>query len=592
MTMRLDLSCHFARPLPYLLPGKSSHVRAPLLLKNKTQNHRLVGHSTQPGMSSRGGRRRHNGGRAQNNGDMAVDEPQNNQNNQNNQLKVPHVEVRNWEGGTMADLVSFLERKTRSKIQNVRQNGPVISAQIPPNDAREIERWSGVRFAGNKLNIKVVYKTVSASPETSMTFQVLHGFLQSRYDPQAKLLNLTMMMSDPTLQAHEMLSTPERAVKVFQALMKVAGENYPGVESISLEGNSLADANLVSSIAQTYPSLLNLSLANNQISSIATFAKLKNQLPRLRELVLAGNPVLQHPAFQSQARELVAMFPRLLLIDGVPVRNEADLPKNSLPAPIMPTFFEDEGVASLVPVFLTNFFELWDKNRPGLMALYDQASTFSLCYNGGAPHLPTSKPAPATYIQMSRNLVKNGGQQARHNKVYIGQGAIASAFSRAPASKHNLGNAPAFAIDAWKISDVRGPGDTAIMMVVHGEFEESTSTQLRSFDRTLVVLPGMNGSYLVASDMLNIRLQSTLPISAPPNNVASGISSAQAPVPGAQLNTPSGGENAALLQEFMKQTRLTAEYADMCLKQANYDPPTAYQLFQQSQGQLPANAFQ
>lgn len=565
-------------------------------------------------MSFRGGRRRYNGGRSQNTGDMAVDEPHNNADSQNNQLKVPHIEVRNWEGGTMSDLVNFIERKTRTQMQNARQNGPVISAQIPPNDARDMVRWSGIRFAGNKLNIKVVYKSLSASPETTVTFQVLRGFLHSRYNQQAKFLNLAMMMSDPTLQAHEMLSTPERAVKVFQALMKVAGENYPGVESISLEGNSLDNANLVSSVAQTYPSLLNLSLANNQINSIASFMKLKNQLPRLRELVLAGNPILQHPAFRSQASELVALFPRLLILDGVPVRNEADLPKNSLPAPIMPTFFEDEGVASLAPVFLTNFFELWDTNRPGLLALYDQASTFSLCYNGGAPHLPTSKPAPASYIQMSRNLVKNGGQQARHNKIYIGQDAIAAAFGRAPSSKHNLANAGAFAIDAWKVSDVRAPGDTAILMVVHGEFVEPPSTQLRSFDRTLVVLPGMTGSYLVASDMLNIRLHSALPISTQPaghitsspqqpNTLASGILPAQAPDPGVQLSMPAapapapsglpvGNENAALVQELMKQTRLTPEFADMCLKQANYDLNTAYQLFQQSQGQLPANAFQ
>lgn len=553
--------------------------------------------------------------------------------------QVPFAELRNWEGGTMSDVLNFIERKSRIRLQNAKQAGGTITGEVPPNKTRDLEKWSSVQFAGRKLNIKIVYKSAEQSAESSALYTLLSQVLQSRYNPAARLLDLSRITSDPVLMQQGLLADAEKTVKVFKALLRVAGDNLKDVDSVSLEGNFLTDVDLVENVATAFPKLLNLSLANNQISGVAQFVRLRNKFPLLRELLLAGNPLQQNPAYQSQAGELVAMFPRLVILDGITVRNEADLPKNALPAPIKPTFFEDEGVASMTPMFLANFFSLWDNDRAALLALYDQASFFSLALDTASPHSPTSKQAPASYIQMSRNLVRNHSQQSRHHRVYFGPSQVATAFTKVPGSRHDLNNASAFAIESWKVSDVRSPGDTAIMMVVHGEFEETTNTKIttntnakvmRSFDRSLVVLPGPNMSYVIASDLLSIRMHSKLPVSAaggapaagpvpapatPANGPSPAISAAGTPAPGAPapgvptqgmpapnpgapaptMGTPAPVPNAippdALLQEFVRQTGLTAEYADMCLKQANYDPNVAMQLFQQSRAQLPPNAF-
>lgn len=572
----------------------------------RTLSHRQI-------MSNRGGRRRQNGG-------MAVDQPT----RPAEQIKVPFVEIRNWEGGPFADLVSFVERRAKIALQQPKQVGNVVSAQITASETRDAEKLSGVRFSGNRLSIKVVYKPVTPSPETSQTIQILRDFLNQRYVPAAGLLDLSAMMGDATLQAHGFLANAATALKTFQALMKIAKSALPRVVSVKLDANGLADGELVAHVASTYPGLLNLSLANNMLASVQSLAALRNKLPALRELVLAGNPVQQHPAYESQVREVVQMFPKLLIIDGLQVRDEAQLPGNALPLPLKPTFFEDDGVAQVVPHFLTNFFMLWDTNRPGLLPLYDDASLFSMCYNAAAPHLPSSKPAPQSYISNSRNLERNSSQHARHNKVHVGAARIHEAFAALPASRHDLANAAAFAIDAWKVSDVRAFGDTAIIISVHGEFVETAKNEPRSFDRCLVVLPGPS-SYLVASDMLTVRMHAQLPVAtagAAPTPAPAQMPAAAAPVPvqagqvpgqvpgqapgmapGVAPGVAAGmapgmapgqapGQAADLVQEVMRQTRLTQGYAEMCLQQANFDLAAALQLFQQYRAQLPPDAFQ
>lgn len=536
-------------------------------------------------MSNRGGRRRQYG-------DMAVDERK-----PGDQIRVPFVEIRNWEGGPFNDAVAFVERKSRAKLQNPKQAGSTITAQVTANDVRNLENLSGIRFSGQKLLLKIVYKAVNTSPETSQTIQILKQFLQQRHFPDIKLLDLTAVMQDQTLQANGFLETEVTAVKTFKALMKIAETSINGVQSVKLDSNGLANAELILCVAETFPKLLNLSLANNMLESVQPFMVLRNKLPQLRELVLAGNPVQQHPAFQHQVQELLNMFPSLLILDGVQLRDEPQKPVLQLPMPIKRTFFEDEGVASVTPHFLTNFFMLWDTNRSGLMQLYDAASTFSLCYDGNAAHLPSRPGHNSSYISASRNLKRNAGQQARHNKIHIGPEKIFAAFNAIPPSTHDLSRADKFFTDSWKVSDVRQFQDTAIIISVHGEFVEKTKNEPRGFDRCLVVLPGGPSSYIVASDMLTIRQAARLPQSTPETQTAingngvAGVNGVPAvPVPG--INPGTQPNPAELVQEVMRQTMLTPTYAEMCLQQANLDLNQALQLFQQFRSQLPPEAFQ
>lgn len=582
-------------------------------------------------MSYRGGRRsgnnRNGGGRG-----MAVDDASGTNPQQSSNT---NFEIRNWESGTPGDVISFLERKTRLNLRPYKVNGPAVTVELPNNKSSEFLKWSGVRFAGQKLSITSLG---SASAEASGTMQILNAILQQRYDPNTKLLNFAMMMVDPTLLAHGLLASPQTAMKMFQALLKVAADLKLEVQSVSLEQNQLVDVEIAVHVSNSFPKLLNLSLANNQINSISNLTILKSKFQNLRELVLAGNPLQQHPAYAaSQVREIVNMFPRLMILDGQTVRTEADLPRNALPVPVKPTFFEDDAVQQLVGVFLSNFFGMWDTNRQGLQILYDESSLFSLCLSGNVPHVPTSSKTSDAYLRNSRNLMKNHSLQTKHNRIHIGTQSIMTTFNRIPQTKHDLTNPELFQMDAWKIQDIRAPGDTAIMMVVHGEFTEMPGSHKRSFDRTLVVLPGANGSYLIASDMLTVRglglLPQPTPQGAPAPGVVPGATSTPSPAPGAPMPgaappaapmpgavpgapgapmpgaipgapmpgavpgapmpgaVPGAVPGADALNALMSQTNLKMEFADMCLKQANYDLNAALQLFEQSRAQLGPDAF-
>lgn len=535
--------------------------------------------------------------------------------------EMPQVSIRNWEGGSVDDVVRFLQNKTRLQLRNPHLEGNVVVAQCRKQDVGVFERWNGARFAGRSLSLQV---QKPAAPDSAV--HLLENFLRSRYDPATQLLNLANMRGDPILTGAGLFSTPTRTSKMFQALMKLAGELLPGVRSVSLESNDMQDVTNVTQLSQTYPKLENLSLANNRITSTRGLSVWRNKFPLLRELVLAGNPLMP-----AQSAEVVAMFPRLLILDSVQVRSEAELPSNSLPVPMKLTFFENPEIQQMATAFLTNFFGLWDVNRDGLLQLYDALSEFSLCYNAATPRLSlannthTGRTGP--YIAESRNLMRTSTANARHHRVALGPEAVKRVFNHIPRTKHDLSKPGAFAIDAWQVHDIRQQGDTGVLMSVHGEFVDQDTDFPRSFDRTLIVVPSPTGAMVIASDMLTVRSHSAMPQPDPqpnqpvpgpiPGAPVPGAPVPGAPVPGAPVPAPSAlpgqpmpaplqnqppiqqapqlnpgpGPEANVVQALMQQTRLNAHYAELCAKEANFDLGVAFSLFEQSRSNLPPDAF-
>jgi nuclear RNA export factor len=123
----------------------------------------------------------------------------------------------------------------------------------------------------------------------------------------------------------------------------------------------------------------------------------------------------------------------------------------------------------------------------------------------------------------------------------------------------------------------------------------------RSFDRTFIVLPGPNGSMIVASDILTVRAWAGSDAWKEGGAVTPQPSGtpAPAPVPTSQHVQPGippelnglTPEQMAVVEKLMIETRLTPQYARMCAEQANFDLVRAAALFQQSRQQLPPSAF-
>ncbi|KAK9471033.1 uncharacterized protein V1510DRAFT_235817 [Dipodascopsis tothii] len=445
------------------------------------------------------------------------------------------IEIRGWQGATVFDLVGFITRKCQITLQGAKAHGPVVRARIPTGKLEALLKWTGIRFAGDSLTFSVagdngagtapVGGSGGLSSNAESTITVLRKFLESRYSAENQLLNLTSMASDGYLQANGMFSSLTTSSKMFPAMMKVASMDLKAVESVSLASNQLDDVASVTTLSQTYPHLKNLSLADNNLTQWRNLDPFRGKFREIRELIMTGNPITSLPNYQS---EMLRRFPSLKILDGVVVEsidlgcasasfnnssNSFAVNIQKLPIATLAGFFETDEIQNIVMDFLGKFLHVYDNDRSQLQPLYDNLSQFSLAVNTTAARVSSGVQNWSAYIPLSRNLTRISSPAARVARVAVGERAILELMQRVPATRHDLSDPQKFAIEALTVHGLRAQGDTGIMLVVHGEFEEVPSggtpnqqSMRRSFDRTILLLPvAETRSMLVVSDMLTIR---------------------------------------------------------------------------------------
>ncbi|KAI5954319.1 MEX67 [Candida jiufengensis] len=461
------------------------------------------------------------------------------------------IQIMGWNGASSQDCVNFISRKCRVVVSNysVDQNTGVLKGYVKnESQANDLLSWSGVKFAGQTLKFSKGPSTLSnqmggnSSPNGSSTIETITAFLKSRYQPELKMLNLSNVKQDPTLNALGFFGSVSVSSKFFPALMKIANDLKIEVDSVDLSNNELNDLQALSSMAQTFPKLKNLSLQNNHFSKLKVFETWRHKLNFLRELILFNNPIVQtsNPnEIQTIKLELMKGFPRLVVLNGEPLRNEQILITNTT-FPFensQPMFFQDGDLQNLSTNFITNYLNLWDNNRADLMILYQNESQFSMQLDTGHPYLIEDSTNHANtdfgnYISNSRNLTRISAAKIRSSKVSIGQEQIFKSFQQLPKTKHDLASKPeSFSMEVYKFAPLNGA-----IITLHGSFDEIAQPELhetqppsgprstsrfhssnngnrgkkvalnkKSFDRTFLVLPGPNGSMIVASDLLLIR---------------------------------------------------------------------------------------
>lgn len=500
-------------------------------------------------------------------------------NEHNNQNKV-WVEIKGWTNASKENLISFISRKTSLALRDAEAQGDTIRASLfNEKDANYLKSFSGIRFAGDTLKITVLPSigVNTQSSSTASTLDMFKGFLHRRYNPQARLLDLTNIASDPELASLGLFANMNTSSKMFPALMKVVStESYVNnVDSVSLAENSIVDGMTITSLAQTFPFLKNLSLASNQISKLKALDNFKHKLNSLKELILMGNPIVNDPGYKS---EMLHLFPRLILLDSQPVRDENKLKEIwRFPLPRVQFFFENPQIQNLSTDFISNFLNFWDNDRSQLLSLYTPESQFSISVDTTSPFLQSNSEniyqdkhnAPwGYYLPVSRNLTKIATPQVVKARLGKGQEEILRLFKNLPKTKHSLATNPEkYSTDSWKISD------NAIMFVLHGEFEEiappeqqktasstlpknprrgyhssnnksgnsATALSIRSFDRTWLVVSS-GPSFVIASDLLTLRpyagFEQWKPDATAATATASGVNPASASAPGSSSATP------------------------------------------------------
>ncbi|KAM9936449.1 hypothetical protein OXX80_003988 [Metschnikowia pulcherrima] len=568
------------------------------------------------------------------------------------------VEIYGWNGSSPAECIAFIARKCKVNVTNYSVDtnlGALRGFVRSDRDADSLASWSGVRFAGNPLKMSKLAapgSTGGSKAGGDDTIQSLKTFLYTRYNAEMKLLNLSAVQEDPVLASKGFFASMSTSSKFFPALMKVASDLKLDITSADLSGNNLTDLSSISTLAHSFPALKNLSLQNNKIGRVRAFDVWKKHCNCLRELIIVGNPLLNTAdpnGLLDIKLELMKVFPRLVVLNGEIVRNEQAL-QQMLKFPFgqpQSMFFSDPDVQGISTNFISNFINMWDDDRAGLMVLYQNESQFSLQVDSSSPHTSNPKGPPdfGYYLPSSRNLTRVSSAKIRKDKVATGAEQIFKIFSQIPKTRHDLMTKPQnYSMEAYKIAQLG-----AISITLHGNFEEvavpvdtshvnqssggrgkyshkKTKINLgwKSFDRSIVVIPGANNSMIVASDLLCVRPEADSEVFRPsqditmPNGAVSAVPTpspspapsvgpipamgapvtAGVPTPGptaadlpAELKTSLSPQQQELLVKVLIETKLSIQYGFMLCQQSNWDYSQCSMNFKSSASSLPPDAF-
>lgn len=344
-------------------------------------------------------------------------------------------------------------------------------------------------------------------------------------------------------------------------------------------------------------------------------------------------------------------FPSLEILDGEAIAKIAfDTPHASSSVPSasnMPaaTTFPFEMASSfvtgvdgnLVSKFLMQFFPLFDGQRSALIDVYHPSSTFSFSANTSIPprarvegfhyskEMPNQRKLEWSSWLMgshggSRNLSKmKGGMERMAKTLHIGSEEAVKAMTALPGTEHDVVGAPEkFCIDAWPVSTA--DGSMNLFLTIHGQFTELPSRGIRSFDRSFILTPAVEGSrakqngwdVMVLSDQLCVRAYSHHEAWRPgPMKVQTGDKTPRAVTPtpdptmhGWMATLSHQGQQQvkeelaripepqrALVQQVCQRTGLNVRFSVDCLEGNGWDLERAVANFEQVKGTLARDAY-
>ncbi|KAH8100008.1 hypothetical protein BXZ70DRAFT_939960 [Cristinia sonorae] len=447
--------------------------------------------------------------------------------------------------------------KNRSAASSSRN--PTAAARIAvANESLSIRGASSKVAASSVARLRRNATTVNPGRLSGITTTLVdlwRQFVQSRYNPEAKFLNLENMLDDDFIKKNNLVppGAPSSSQKEAAVIFKLAKELKPPVETLSLARNGLTSSVHLAAIPHYLPNLKNLSLEGNALRSykdMDLIAGRNGKLEQLRELILTGNPVrelqYQNNRVDKYKSEMSRRFPRLEILDGEAVAKIGfDAPHatgaSSSSVPAATSFpFEMGGPfvtgvdGSVVSKFLMQFFPLFDSQRTALFDAYHPSATFSFSANTNIPprarvegfHYSKDMPNQRKLewppwlmggLGGSRNLSRmKGGMEKMAKTLHIGSEAAVKAMMDLPATEHDVVGAPEkFCIDAWPVSTADGAMN--LFLTIHGQFTELPSRGIRSFDRSFILTPAPEGSrakqngwdVVVLSDQLCVRAYSS-----------------------------------------------------------------------------------
>ncbi|KAI8646669.1 hypothetical protein BD408DRAFT_409549 [Parasitella parasitica] len=449
--------------------------------------------------------------------------------------------IAGFEAGTEAGIVPFLVQKSKKKWEPVDvklDQGQMLLTVNDPLVARILVRLDGYIFGAQQIRIRFFDPALAAalaSPSSDAnkkptTIDIMRNFLRSRWNGDAKFLNLDDMSADPILKksAIKPPGAPGAGSSVGPALMKLAGEMFSDVVTISFARNHLKNVQPISTVAQYLPNVQNLSLQDNLIKEYDHLEALSGtgKLTHLRELLMAGNPLreseIKHRGNdRAYVRQMVKRFPSLVLLDSCPVQlsehEKTTIHKTGrvLPLDNRPNFFDNDVSQSAAVDFISKYYQQFDANRALLSALYDSNAIFSVTSNVKLraqrkirrkdKKKMMDDEEKLSWASLSRNLVGKSKRQEGKG-LMVGPEVISNTLCRLPPTIHNLQKVQDFVVDAHQ-------SPVGLFISLHGEFKEEEATPPLSYDRTFLLRPATPDSpamaagwpYIIMNDMLHVR---------------------------------------------------------------------------------------
>ena len=474
------------------------------------------------------------------------------------------------------------------------------------------------------------------SGDTKQLKDELASFLNSRYNPDLKLLDLSNLRTWNSGSAATASIFDKSFSKAFGVLMVICEEAFKtdderreAVQSVRLANNDLVNLRVVTDLPSTFPHLKNLDLSSNKLKDLDSICIWRPRLRQLEHVLLIGNPLEHVKDFEK------ALFKR---IPSLKIVNSISKPENHVTQrftfPVCGGRINDSGTVGVD--FIKLFFSAYDTDRISLAtSFYDSNSQFSLNVITKAPRKITmtgeaKPPGWNAYLKYSRNLTRITSVSGKTARVFKGD-AIRDVWTQLPVTRHpNLmtqGDKWSIEIDHTSVTSQHGQV-TGLYMIMHGEFEEvdtatNTVTAKRSFSRTIIIGPGCGpGGVRAVSDLLTLRAyggsNAFTPSYIPPpttlNTTTISQLSSQADthshpsrtdgwhapegicIPhGWGVATPGKPEEQVKMEQaayhLSKETHMTLEYSGTCLAENGWDLAQAYHKFTQVKDSIPPEGW-
>ncbi|KAI5479212.1 nuclear RNA export factor 1/2 [Pseudohyphozyma bogoriensis] len=356
----------------------------------------------------------------------------------------------------------------------------------------------------------------ASGPASAGAIDTLRVFLQARYDPGSRMLNLENMAGDTILNNAGLKAPGEKGApsSVAGALWKLASEMFPDVISLSLANNKLTSVLPLSPylLTTSLPNIQNVSFASNSLARIRDLDPFSPSIgkPRgdgkqkgwakLQELVMTGNPLVgTGDAEASYRSEVARRFPALRQLDQTPLdpsiafaaaasapptatpglsnaaKREAAKSKQppvAFPKEVRGGFIESDGVGGVVGPFLEKFFKAYDEDRPSLALAYAPICSFSFSAdtqpplrsrakkigNHGDKKFPNQHKLEWTqYLSSGRNLQRVQGAGKRVTNLQLSPDKVIAALTSLPGTIHPLSDASKFVFDTWTMPGLLAP---------------------------------------------------------------------------------------------------------------------------------------